>query len=144
CSAPYGSNSMEPKRTKIIRRRALRVEQDPAHPLYLFTLTGDELLAIADISRISRNDAGKLIGYQRPEVKRHVQDIVEYLDGDNVLFPNSVILALSSGVRFRSSRGPGARDGLSTSGVLEIRSPGRPKRSPLGSWTASSGRSPFP
>jgi DGQHR domain-containing protein len=111
---------MEPKRRKIIRRRALRLEQDPAHPLYLFSLTGDELLAIAEISRISRNDAGKLIGYQRPEVKRHVQDIVEYLDGDHVLFPNSLILALSSGVRFRSSRGPGARDGLSTSGVLEI------------------------
>jgi DGQHR domain-containing protein len=111
---------MDPKRRKIIRRRALRLEQDPAHPLYLFSLTGDELLAIADISRISRNDAGKLIGYQRPEVKRHIQDIVEYLDGDHVLFPNSFILALSSGVRFRSSRGPGARDGLSTSGVLEI------------------------
>ena len=111
---------MDSKPRKIIRRRALRVEQDPAHPLYLFSLTGDELLAIADISRISRNDAGKLIGYQRPEVKRHVQDIVSYLDGEKVIFPNSVILALSSVVRFRSSRGPGARDGLSTSGVLEI------------------------
>src|SRR2546421_10225873 len=112
---------MDPERRKIIRRRALRLEQDPAHPLYLFSLTGDELLAIADISRISRNDAGTLIGYQRPEVKRHVQDIVEYLDGDNVLFPNSVILALSSGVRFRSSRGPGVRDSLGTrAGVLEI------------------------
>lgn len=111
---------MEAKRRKVIRRRALRLEQDPAHPLYLFSLTGDELLAIADISRISRNDAGKLIGYQRPEVKRHVQDIVEYLDGDNVLFPNSLILALSSGVRFRSSRGPGVRDGLATAGLLEI------------------------
>jgi DGQHR domain-containing protein len=121
---------METKRRNVIRRRALRVEQDPAHPLYLFTLTGDELLAIADISRISRNDAGNLIGYQRPEVKRHVQDIVEYLDGDNVLFPNSLILALSSGVRFRSSRGPGARDGLSTSGVLEIPLPRSPQAKP--------------
>ena len=97
---------MDPKRRKIIRRRALRLEQDPAHTLYLFSLTGDELLAIADISRISRNDAGKLIGYQRPEVKRHVQDIVEYLDGDNVLFPNSLILALSSGVREQSGGEP--------------------------------------
>lgn len=29
---------------KQIERRALRIEQDPAHPLYLFTLTSDELL----------------------------------------------------------------------------------------------------
>ncbi len=111
---------MEPKRKKMIRRRALRLDQNPEHPLYLFSLTGDELLAIADISRISRNDAGTLIGYQRPEVKKHVQDIVQYLNSDDILFPNSLILALSSGVRFRSSRGPGVKDGLATAGVLEI------------------------
>jgi hypothetical protein len=62
-----------------IRRRALRLEQTPDHPLYLFSLTGDELLQLADISRISRNDVGKLIGYQRPEVKKHVQDICNIL-----------------------------------------------------------------
>ena len=40
------------------------------------------MLALADISRISRDNSGKLIGYQRPEVKRHVQDIINYLNGD--------------------------------------------------------------
>lgn len=33
-------------------------------------------MKIAEISRVSRDDAGKLIGYQRPEVKKHIQDIV--------------------------------------------------------------------
>ena len=37
-----------------IRRRVLRIDQDPEHPLYLFGLTGAELLEIADISRVSR------------------------------------------------------------------------------------------
>ena len=69
------------------RRRALKIVQSPAHPLYLFTLTGRELLEIADISRVSRDDAGKLLGYQRSEVKKHVQNIVEYLNSANVLFP---------------------------------------------------------
>ena len=32
----------------MIRRQALRVEQDRKHPLYLFTLTAEELLRIAD------------------------------------------------------------------------------------------------
>src|SRR6266536_2794687 len=97
---------MGSSRPRFLRRRALRVQQDPAHPLYLFTLTGDELSAVADVSRISRGEAGKLIGYQRPEVKRHVQDIVDYLNGDQVVFPNSIILALSSQVHFVRSRGP--------------------------------------
>src|ERR1700756_5908106 len=101
-----------------IQRRALRIEQNDKHPLYVFCLTGDEILEIADISRLSRDDAGKLIGYQRADVKKHVQDIVEYLNSDDILFPNSLILALSSGVRFRSSRGPGVNDGLATAGVL--------------------------
>ena len=48
---------------KTIRRRALRLLQIEAHPLFLFSLTGAELLQVADISRISRTDAGKLIGY---------------------------------------------------------------------------------
>ena len=44
----------------------------PAHrtateyPLYLFSLTAQEILQVADISRVSRDEAGELIGYQRP------------------------------------------------------------------------------
>lgn len=102
------------------RRRALKIVQSPAHPLYLFTLTGRELLEIADISRVSRDDAGKLLGYQRSEVKKHVQNIVEYLNSGNVLFPNAIILALSSDVKFKGSRGPDVSDGHATSGTLEI------------------------
>ena len=103
-----------------IRRRALRIEQDPKHPLYLFTMTGAQLLEIADISRVSRDAAGKLLGYQRTEVKKHVQNIVDYLNSGNVLFPNAIILALSSDVKFKSSRGPDVNDGCATAGTLEI------------------------
>lgn len=109
-----------PPARQVIRRRAIRLVQDESHPLYLFTLTGEELTAIADVSRVSRDDAGKLIGYQRPEVKRHVNDIAAYLNGDHVIFPNPIILALSSRVDFTRSRGPDVDDGLGAAGVLEI------------------------
>lgn len=110
--------------TKVLRKRALRLEQTPDHPLYLFTLTGEELMSIADISRVSRDEAGKLIGYQRPEVKQHVQDIVSYLDSEHVVFPNSLILAVSSKTKFVRSRGPNTDDGLAVAGTLEIPVPG--------------------
>lgn len=112
------------KRSRVLRRRALRLEQDQSHPLYQFSLTGAELLAIADVSRLTREETGKLIGYQRAEVKRHVQDIVAYLDGEHVVFANSIILALSSTVRFTRSRGPEVNDGMSAAGILEIPVPG--------------------
>lgn len=108
----------------VITRRALNVEQLKGHPLYLFTLTGDELLEIADISRIAKEEGSRLIGYQRPEVRRHIQEIVSYLDGDQVLFPNSIIIALSSSCRFTRSRGPNVSDGFCAAGTLEIPLPG--------------------
>jgi DGQHR domain-containing protein len=37
-----------------------------------------------------------------------------------VVFPNSIILALDSSVRFRSSRGPNSSDGSATGGTLDI------------------------
>jgi DGQHR domain-containing protein len=107
-----------------ITRRALRIDQYTGHPLFLFTLTGEEILQIADISRVSRSHSSRLIGYQRPEVRRHIQDIVTYLDGEEVLFPNSIIIALSSSCRFTKSRGPNVTDGFSTAGTLEIPIPG--------------------
>lgn len=111
--------SME-RKAQILERRALRVQQHPTTALYLFTLAAEEVSRVAEVARISRDEAGKLIGYQRPEKRSHVKQILDYLDSGDVIFPNGLILALPETVRFKSSRGPGASDGLATSGVLEI------------------------
>jgi DGQHR domain-containing protein len=114
----------------VLARRALRVTQACDTQLYLFSLTAGEVLRFADISRVSRDDAGDLIGYQRPEVRQHIQEITEYLDGDQVIFPNPIIIALSSDVRFTASRGPGNSDGIATAGTLEIPFPREDGRKP--------------
>ncbi|GAA2745351.1 hypothetical protein GCM10009868_26520 [Terrabacter aerolatus] len=103
-----------------LERRALKVLQSDDTPLYLFTLAAEEVDLVADVARISRDEAGKLIGYQRPEKKKHVKQIQEYLDSEAPLFPNGLILALPQEVRWRSSRGPSTSDGLAVSGTLEI------------------------
>lgn len=104
----------------FIERRALRLEQPGGHTVYLFTLAPREILEIAEISRIGRDDQGTLIGYQRPGVRGHIDDIRTYLGSESVVFPNSIIMALDPDVRFRSSRGPKAGDGYSTGGTLEL------------------------
>ena len=108
------------RQPKVLRRRALRIDQDPSHPIYVFSLSGSDIIQIADISRISRDDNGKLLGYQRAEVRRHIEEITEYLNSDEVVFPNSIILALGSNVRFIRSRGPDTNDGCAVAGTLEI------------------------
>ena len=109
---------MSPRRRKLLHRQALRVAQHPRYPLFAFALTGKELLAITGIARMTRNGNGQLLGYQRPEVRRHVRNITEYLDSDDVLFPNAIVLALDSSSRFRASRGQ--RGQHSTLGTLAI------------------------
>jgi DGQHR domain-containing protein len=103
-----------------LERRALKVLQNDNVPLYLFALAAEEVDQIAAVARIGRDEAGKLIGYQRPEKRKHVKQIQDYLDSADVLFPNGLILALPPEVRFKSSRGPSTNDGLVVAGTLEI------------------------
>jgi len=120
---------MPARAPKLLRTRAIRLDQNADHPLYLFALSAAQLHEIADISRVSRDDAGHLIGYQRPEVKRHVAEIVRYLNGtEKLIFPNAINLSLSSDVRFTRSRGPQVEN-VSVAGILEIPLPreGEPK-----------------
>src|SRR6476620_4310295 len=103
-----------------LERRALKVLQSDNTPLYLFTLAAEEVDLVADVARIGRDEAGKLIGYQRPEKQKHVKQIQEYLDSEDPIFPNGLILALPPEVKFKSSRGPTTTDGLAVAGTLEI------------------------
>ena len=104
----------------VLSRRALLVKQSDDVAIYVFALTAAELEQLAEISRVSRDAAGELIGYQRPEVKKHVDNIVEYLNSDEPVFPNAIILSLSSRCRFIKSRGPNVDDGVVIAGTLEI------------------------
>jgi DGQHR domain-containing protein len=103
-----------------LEKRALLINQNSAHPLYLFALTADEIEMLADISRISRGDDGELVGYQRQEVRSHIDGIVDYLDSEAPLLPNALVIAFDSTVRFVRSRGPQGDDGAATSGRLSI------------------------
>lgn len=101
--------------------RAIRTQQSGAYDLYAFFIAAADILEIADISRIKR-DGDELQGFQRKEIRAHVNSIVEFLDSGAVLFPNAIILAMSRNVTFEPSRGPspaGLRD-VGRSGTLTI------------------------
>lgn len=117
------------KTPAVLARRALSLTQGTGHRIYLFSLRADEVLQVADISRVARDQDGDLIGYQRPEVRRHVDTIVDYLNAPDPILPNSIIMALSSDVAFKHSRGPTVNDGVAVAGTLEIPvpRPGQPK-----------------
>jgi DGQHR domain-containing protein len=104
----------------LLLRKALRVRQKGGRFIYLLSLRGEELLQLASVSRVSRDDSGKLIGYQRKEVKRHVQEIADYLSAPDMLLAHPIIVSFGSNVKFVSSRGQNVSDGLACAGHLKI------------------------
>lgn len=106
---------------KKITVRALRVMQSKKIPLYSFFIKGGDILKLAEFSRLKRDIDGRLSGFQRPEAKRHVNEIKRYLDSENILFPNGIILAISEKVNFTKSRGPSKnKDEIAEAGHLEL------------------------
>lgn len=100
--------------------RALETKQND-QTLYSFFIPAKEILNLADISRIHRDEEGKLQGLQRKEVKKHINDILEYLNTDDVLFPNSILLAINEEVKFTKVRGSKlSSDKYSMGGTLSI------------------------
>jgi DGQHR domain-containing protein len=105
--------------SEAIVRRALKLVQVSDAPVYLFTLRAGEVFRVAELSRVTRDETGELIGYQRPEVRSHVTEITSYLNDQRPLFPNALILALRpDAVRFEESRGP--KDETTVAGTLRI------------------------
>jgi DGQHR domain-containing protein len=98
--------------------RAVRAQQADDVDVYSFFMRGEDVLRIADISRVHRDETDELKGFQRKEIQSHVKSIVEYLDGGAVIFPNAIILAFHGAVEFKQSRGP-SPDGA-VSGTLTI------------------------
>ncbi|MCF1475065.1 MULTISPECIES: DGQHR domain-containing protein DpdB [Rhizobium/Agrobacterium group] len=101
--------------------RAVRTQQGYGTDVYAFFLPGSAVMQIAEISRIKRDEA-ELQGFQRQEIRSHVNSIVEFLNSGPVLFPNAIILALSEEVEFKAARGTKPSDmiEIGTSGTLHL------------------------
>ena len=108
---------------QVLRCHALRLNQSETNPVYLFALSAGHLRQIADVARIARSSQGALEGYQRSIAKDHVEAIASYLNSEDPLFPNAIIIALPSSVRFEKRRGPGNDDGACVAGELIIQVP---------------------
>lgn len=106
----------------LIVVRALHATQAADVDVYAFFMRGADIVRIADISRLGRDEQERLHGFQRPEIRSHVKGIVDYLNQGPVLFPNAIIVAMSPEVHFAASRGtrPTGDEGTAQTGTLKI------------------------
>jgi DGQHR domain-containing protein len=82
-----------------MRLPALEVRQGKRR-LYQFAVDGKKLPSIATVSRIHRDGEGQIGGYQRPEAIAHIHAIRAYLEHEQALMPNALVVAFDTRVRF--------------------------------------------
>jgi len=99
------------KQADTIVTPAVRAQQGTI-AVYAFFLRGKDLLTIADIRRAIRGKKHAFEGFQRREIRDHVNEITRYLDNGGTLFPNAIILALEPNLKFDRSRGQKAGETL--------------------------------
>lgn len=77
----------------IYRFKGVRAQQASGHDVFSFAATPNDILKFSEIERVGRNEDGQLKGFQRHQVASHIRDIRDYLQRDDALLPNAIILA---------------------------------------------------
>lgn len=115
------SKRLSKTKPKMISVAAIEVTQGKRRKLYSFAVDGKQLHDFCTISRVSRQGEEGLEGYQRPEVMAHINQIRDYLESENPLLPNAIVVAFDDTVKFIPNSGKTGSDSpFSRSGVLEI------------------------
>lgn len=89
----------------VFRFKAIRAQQAKGHDVFSFAATPEQVLAFSEIERIGRTEDGQLKGFQRHQVASHIKEIRDYLNRDDALLPNAVIVAFIDGVHVKDLGG---------------------------------------
>ena len=88
-----------------LKYKAIRAEQSDKHQVLSFAAKASEILKFASIDRISRNEAGGLKGFQRPQIATHIHEIRDYLKSDDAVLPNPIVVAFTGYVQVKEKKG---------------------------------------
>jgi DGQHR domain-containing protein len=83
-----------------LRLPALRIRQGAA-TFYLAAVDGKLLYQFATVAHTHRGRDAQLHGYQRTEVRRHIDEIRAFLEGPHALMPNALTVAFDDRVQFQ-------------------------------------------
>lgn len=72
--------------------------QSDTFQVFIFAASVEQIKHFARIDRISRNEQGRLDGFQRPQIANHISEIRDYLESADAILPNSIIVAFTGGV----------------------------------------------
>ena len=72
--------------------------------MFSFAATAAQISEVARIERAGRSDTGILSGFQRPQVAAHIHEIRDYLEREDAVLPNSIVVAFTDRVTVKPVR----------------------------------------
>jgi DGQHR domain-containing protein len=87
---------------KHLKYRGLLAQQSAKHQAIMITARASEVLSFASIVRAGRDQAGALLGFQRPQIAWHIREIRDYLSTEDAVLPNSVVIGFVEGIKLRN------------------------------------------
>lgn len=99
---------------------AFEVTQSKGKKIYLFSVDAKKIPGMASVSRVKRHADARLVGYQRPEVAKHIAGIREYLESDSPMMPNGIVVCFDSRVKFRAIKNAPANSKHQRLGMLHV------------------------
>lgn len=67
--------------------------------------TAAQVAEVASIERLSRDSEGRAVGFQRPQVSGHISEIRSYLEQDDAVLPNALVLAFVGTAKVIAGKG---------------------------------------
>jgi DGQHR domain-containing protein len=87
--------------TTHLRLPAIEIDQGGGQRVYTFAVDAKLIPSFAAIHRAARaNDGRTLVGYQRPEVVKHIRAIADYIESDRPMIPNALTISFDASVTF--------------------------------------------
>jgi DGQHR domain-containing protein len=78
---------------------AVRATQAPGKQVFAFAAEPKDVLTFATVEGVKRHDDGSLAGFQRHQIASHIKEIRSYLQREDALLPNAVVVAFIEGAR---------------------------------------------
>ena len=78
--------------------------QNAKTQVFMFAATATDLFQFSSIELIGRTKEGKLNGFQRPQVVAHIKEIRAYLELEEAVLPNSIVVAFLGGVEITKTK----------------------------------------
>lgn len=68
--------------------------------VYSLSIQGNEILNLLSIDRVKRDNEGTLQGYQRLTIKKHINEIKDYMNRSDAILPNAIVVCFDGAVKF--------------------------------------------